>query len=74
MSSSASTGRWPGDATLPVLVLAVPLAYTYKRATVTINGNVAAATQGETRAEALGSGDAGQAGQTFPLGVRPPAR
>ena len=57
----------PGDATLPVLVLATPLAYTYKRETVTINGNVAAATQGESRSEVLGSGAASQAGQSFPL-------
>jgi predicted phage baseplate assembly protein len=57
----------PGDATLPVLVLATPLAYTYKRDTVVINGNVAAATQGESRAETIGSGAAGQAGQSFPL-------
>jgi hypothetical protein len=57
----------PGNTTLPVLVLATPLAYTYKRDTVTINGNVAAATQGETRSETLGSGAAGQAGQTFAL-------
>lgn len=56
-----------GDTTLPVLVLATPLAYTYKRATVTISGNVAAATQGETRTEVLGSGAAGLAGQAFPL-------
>ena len=48
----------PGDSTLPVLQLAVPLAYTYARDTVTINANVAAATQGETRSETLGSGDA----------------
>lgn len=57
----------PGDATLPVLVLAAPLAYSYKRDTVTISGNVAAATQGESRSEVLGSGSAGQAGQSFPL-------
>lgn len=57
----------PGDSTLPVLQLAVPLAYTYKRDTVTINANVAAATQGETRPETLGSGAASQAGQTFTL-------
>jgi predicted phage baseplate assembly protein len=57
----------PGDATLPVLALATPLAYTYARDTVTINANVAAATQGETRAETLGSGAASQAGQTFTL-------
>lgn len=54
-----------GDATLPVLVLATPLAYSYKRDTVTISGNVAAATQGESRSEVLGSGAAGQAGQSF---------
>jgi predicted phage baseplate assembly protein len=57
----------PGDTTLPVLMLAAPLAYTYKRDTVTINGNVAPATQGETRTEVLGSGDASAAGQSFPL-------
>jgi predicted phage baseplate assembly protein len=57
----------PGDATLPVLVLAAPLAYTYRRETVTINGNVAAATQGESRSEVLGSGAASQAGQSFSL-------
>ena len=57
----------PGDATLPVLALATPLAYIYARDTVTINANVAAATQGETRSETLGSGAAGQAGQIFTL-------
>lgn len=54
-----------GDATLPVLTLAVPLAYTYNRATVTLSGNVALATQGTTTSEVLGSGAAGQAGQVF---------
>ena len=57
----------PGDVTRPVLVLATPLAYEYVRDTVVVNGNVAAATQGETRAEVLGSGSAGQAGQSFVL-------
>jgi predicted phage baseplate assembly protein len=54
-----------GDATLPVLTLATPLAYTYQRATVTISGNVALATQGATTSEVLGSGTAAQAGQVF---------
>ncbi len=49
------------------LLLANALAYTYKRATVTIYGNVVAATQGETRNDILGNGDAGQAGQVMPL-------
>jgi predicted phage baseplate assembly protein len=57
----------PGDAVRPTLLLATPLAYTYKRDTVALYGNVVAATQGETRTEVLGSGDASKAGQTFPL-------
>jgi hypothetical protein len=57
----------PGDTVRTTLRLANPLAYTYQRDTVTIAGNVVAATQGETRDEVLGSGDAGQAGQTFRL-------
>ena len=56
-----------GDTVHPVLILAVPLAYTYKRDTVRIDGNVVPATQGETRSEVLGSGDAGRAGQSFAL-------
>ena len=43
------------------------LAYHYVRETVIINANVAAATHGETKAEILGSGDAGQAFQQFTL-------
>ncbi|HEY3709912.1 MAG TPA: putative baseplate assembly protein [Amycolatopsis sp.] len=49
------------------LALATTLSYRYSRATVTLYGNVVAADQGETRAEVLGSGDPGAAGQTFPL-------
>lgn len=56
-----------GDTVHATLQLATPLAYMYKRGTVTIHGNVVPATQGETRSEALGSGDAGLAGQVFPL-------
>jgi len=43
------------------------LAYTYKRDTVTIYGNVVRATNGETREEVLGGGDATQAMQRFTL-------
>ncbi len=57
----------PGDPVRPTLLLATPLAYTYRRDTVTVLGNVVSATQGETRSEVLGSGDAGQPGQSFVL-------
>jgi hypothetical protein len=49
------------------LTLAEPLAYTYKRDTVTIYGNVVKATHGETRQEVLGHGDGSQARQSFTL-------
>ncbi len=49
------------------LLLANELAYTYRRSTVRLYGNVVAATQGETRQDILGHGDAGQAGQVMPL-------
>jgi predicted phage baseplate assembly protein len=49
------------------LLLANELAYTYRRSTVQLYGNVVAATQGETRQDVLGHGDAGQAGQVMPL-------
>lgn len=57
----------PGDTLHTVITLAVPLSYTYKRATVHVYANVVHATQGATREEAIGSGDASQAGQTFSL-------
>jgi hypothetical protein len=57
----------PGDKVHSTLVLANKLAYTYKRATVTIYGNVAEATHGETRKEVLGSGNASQTLQAFTL-------
>jgi predicted phage baseplate assembly protein len=43
------------------------LAYSYLRATVTISGNVAPATHGDTVREVLGSGDASQSFQRFTL-------
>jgi predicted phage baseplate assembly protein len=57
----------PGDKTRTTLVLATPMAYSYKRDTVTIYGNVVKATHGETRNETLGNGDATQAFQSFTL-------
>jgi predicted phage baseplate assembly protein len=61
----------PGDIVHTLLRLATPLAYTYKRATVKIWGNVVRATHGETREEVLGSGDASRAFQTFSLSAKP---
>ena len=56
-----------GDKFSTTLLLANPLAYCYKLDTVTIYGNVAHATHGETRSEVLGSGDASQPLQSFTL-------
>jgi predicted phage baseplate assembly protein len=54
------------------LKLAQPgLSYRYKRDTVTIYGNVAHATHGESRAETLGGGDAARALQVFALRQTP---
>lgn len=57
----------PGDKIHTALLLATPTAYTYKRDTLTIYGNVVKATHGETTNEALGSGDGSQALQSFVL-------
>ncbi len=60
-------GTLPGDKTVTTLTLATALAYTYKRDTVTLYGNVVKATHGETRAELLGNGDGSRAFQAFDL-------
>jgi uncharacterized phage protein gp47/JayE len=57
----------PGDTVHATLLLAADLAYTYRRDTVQVRANVVAATQGESRTEVLGSGDAGASGQEFTL-------
>jgi hypothetical protein len=57
----------PGDRVHSTLILSNKLAYTYKRDTVTIYGNVVKATHGETRPEVLGGGDASKAMQQFML-------
>ena len=61
----------PGDTPHSTLVLSNELAYTYKRESVTIHGNVVKASHGETRTEVLGSGDGSQALQRFTLKQAP---
>jgi predicted phage baseplate assembly protein len=61
----------PGDAAHTILRLATRLAYTYRPETAVVYGNVVHATHGEARAEVLGSGDAGHAGQRFTLRQSP---
>lgn len=60
-----------GDRMHTTIVLSNKLAYCYKRDTVTIYGNVAHATHGETREEVLGSGDGGRSMQSFTLRQSP---
>jgi len=58
----------PGDTTRTTLLLATPMAYTYKRDTnFKVYANVVRATHGATINEVLGSGDASQEFQTFQL-------
>lgn len=57
----------PGDRVHTRLRLANALAYSYRRDTVVVHGNVARATHGETGGEVLGSGDAARALQRFVL-------
>jgi predicted phage baseplate assembly protein len=61
----------PGDKTHTTLVLATPMAYSYKRDTVTVYGNVVKATHGETRNETLGNSDGSQSLQSFALKQKP---
>jgi predicted phage baseplate assembly protein len=61
----------PEDKIHTTLQFANELAYTYKRDTVTVYGNVVKATHGETRQEVLGSGDASQVLQAFTLKQSP---
>jgi hypothetical protein len=59
------------DSVHTTIELAAALSYTYDPPTVTIYGNVAKATHGETRSEILGSGDASQTLQHFSLSKSP---
>ena len=60
-----------GDKTHTFLRLSNNLAYSYKRNTVIVYGNVVNATHGETRREVLGSGNAGKSLQEFTLKQSP---
>ena len=70
-TSAPDSPPLPGDTLHSTLHLTSALAYTYRRETLTIYGNVVAATHGETRAETLGGGDATQSFQTFALHQKP---
>lgn len=61
----------PGDSIHTRLLLATATAYSYKRESLTIYGNVVKATHGESRSEVLGSGDAAQSMQSFNLKQAP---
>jgi uncharacterized phage protein gp47/JayE len=63
--------RVSGQALNTVLNLAAPLAYKYDRASLTIYGNVADATQGQSTGEVLGDGDAARAWLSFALSQSP---
>ncbi len=69
--SSKDIERLPGDRNHTFITLAFPLAYCFKRDTVTIYANVVKATHGATKREALGSGDASKALQSFMLKAPP---
>lgn len=60
-----------GDRTHTYLRLANKLAYSYKRDSLVVYGNVVNATHGETRKETLGSGDASKSLQEFQLKQSP---
>ena len=62
-----TAGALPGDRNHTFLRLDKPLAYCYRRDTVTIYGNVVKATHGETRNEVLGGGDGATPFQSFAL-------
>lgn len=61
----------PGDHVHTRLTLAADLVHRYRRDTVRIHGNVVPATHGESRDEAIGSGDSARTGQTFTLWQAP---
>jgi hypothetical protein len=67
MASSTTLSHVDPPITVTELTLVAGLQRTYRRDSVTILGNVAAATQGETVAEVLGAGDASRPYQAFTL-------
>ncbi|ALE06448.1 hypothetical protein AL755_14915 [Arthrobacter sp. ERGS1:01] len=78
LAAVAQTGQGDGDGGIlagedrhTFLTFAQPLAYTYRRDTVSVFGNVAHATHGATRQEILGAGNAALALQQFTLKQAP---
>ncbi|MGW7404994.1 putative baseplate assembly protein [Streptomyces sp. NPDC054833] len=63
--------RLPGDHVHTRLTLTADLVHRYRRASVRILGNVVEATHGESREEAIGSGDSDRVNQTFALWQSP---
>ncbi|WP_282699976.1 putative baseplate assembly protein [Streptomyces sp. CC219B] len=63
--------RLPSDRVHTRLTLTRGLAHRYRRETVRILGNVVEAGHGESREEAIGSGDSGRTNQTFALWQSP---
>ncbi|GAA4022462.1 putative baseplate assembly protein [Streptomyces plumbiresistens] len=61
----------PGDRVHTRLTLTTDLAHRYRREAVRILGNVVEATHGESRDEAIGSGDSDRVNQTFALWQSP---
>jgi hypothetical protein len=61
----------PADTVHTTLELANSLSYTYDASNVTVYGNVAKATHGQTIGEVLGDGDASQPFETFALRQKP---
>ncbi|WP_419993642.1 putative baseplate assembly protein [Streptomyces boninensis] len=61
----------PGDHVHTTLTLTADLGHRYRRESVRLAGNVVPASHGETRDEPIGSGDSGQAHQTFALWQHP---
>ncbi|MEV4342618.1 putative baseplate assembly protein [Streptomyces sp. NPDC049590] len=61
----------PGDHVHTRLTLTTNLAHRYRRASVRVLGNVVEATHGESREEAIGSGDSDRVNQTFALWQSP---
>ncbi|MGW4045211.1 putative baseplate assembly protein [Streptomyces sp. NPDC004721] len=63
--------RLPGDHVHTRLTLTTDLVHRYRRANVRVLGNVVEATHGESREEAVGSGDSDRVNQTFALWQSP---
>jgi len=57
----------PGDVIHTFVRLAQPLAFSYRRPSVVLYGNVVRATQGDSKAEVLGAGDGTKRSQRFNL-------